>query len=734
MGHDNVVFSLKVLYFCLPVTESFFMKPLVTFAAALLILPASLTFSQAGPALGADFIFFRNGTNLSIHSADGDEEADPNDATEISLRYDYGDWYFPHFGWDRSVGVDMTANHNSGDVLHLRLRVDPANAGKADTFIMMEDKSNDQPEDLPMRLVWRIPESMRDGNWHDLDIPLPPMVCQDLADARASLTGLDQHWYYGGSWSNATQRVGGYDDDCAGTSDGAQYWKEFEWTNVWALGAFWDYNTGGGSIWIDDVYIGQTGLDLTVADAIPAAMDNISLDQTKFGNMVTWTTNPDFGGYRVYGSSMPITDLSMDNATTLGTLTSSDSSLMHYHQLLHPDLRPDSSMANMYAPHYAVTSLSQFGVENRDVSNSTLQADNGTVRISPIILELSADGEAMLLNSLSSGEASGMGFDDGWIPFWLGMGNYTLGDAAALPDDDDDLSGKFWLGYSEMNELWIYAEVLDDEVDLPSTGTTNPWEYDVIEMGWANYDLVASGGDPSFGSSHQDFARGMYADYAFRIAGRDGGASAFVEVSTPGVGQVGSAVYNPWMSNGVQIGYKILATIPLDAIQDPAAGDVVLDPPLGTDPWRIHAINIVLNDRDGGGRQSQVQTSLLPYANGQWWNTPAQWAPVAMAPRAGFPVAVDNEVPGEFTLDQNYPNPFNPSTNIRFSLPDAESVTLTVHDLLGRTVSTLLYNQTLNAGSHTVPFNGQGLASGMYIYRIQVGSTFTEARRMVLIK
>lgn len=89
-------------------------------------------------------------------------------------------------------------------------------------------------------------------------------------------------------------------------------------------------------------------------------------------------------------------------------------------------------------------------------------------------------------------------------------------------------------------------------------------------------------------------------------------------------------------------------------------------------------------------------------------------------------------LPKVFSLDQNYPNPFNPSTNINFALPQAAKVSLTIYDMLGRKVATLL-NEQRPAGRHTVQFDASSLASGMYIYRIEAAS-FTSTKKMLLIK
>ncbi len=91
-----------------------------------------------------------------------------------------------------------------------------------------------------------------------------------------------------------------------------------------------------------------------------------------------------------------------------------------------------------------------------------------------------------------------------------------------------------------------------------------------------------------------------------------------------------------------------------------------------------------------------------------------------------------NTHPGNFTLLQNYPNPFNPSTTIRFSLRQSEHLTLKVLDVLGREVATLMEGE-LNAGEHSVVFDGKNLPCGVYFYRLQAGE-FAHLRKMVVLK
>ena len=103
--------------------------------------------------------------------------------------------------------------------------------------------------------------------------------------------------------------------------------------------------------------------------------------------------------------------------------------------------------------------------------------------------------------------------------------------------------------------------------------------------------------------------------------------------------------------------------------------------------------------------------------------------------------SINNEVAEEpvnsFILNQNYPNPFNPSTRISWQSPISEWNTLKVYDILGNEVVTLV-DELLSAGRHEVEFSTNNtsttnVASGIYFYRLQVGS-FVKTKKMVLMK
>lgn len=103
-----------------------------------------------------------------------------------------------------------------------------------------------------------------------------------------------------------------------------------------------------------------------------------------------------------------------------------------------------------------------------------------------------------------------------------------------------------------------------------------------------------------------------------------------------------------------------------------------------------------------------------------------------LSPTNGLDETSESMLPTEVALRQNYPNPFNPTTTIQFELPSETSVRLQVFDVTGRLVTTLV-DGSMSAGVHRAVLNGTQLASGIYLYRLETG-TSTITKKLVLIK
>jgi len=132
--------------------------------------------------------------------------------------------------------------------------------------------------------------------------------------------------------------------------------------------------------------------------------------------------------------------------------------------------------------------------------------------------------------------------------------------------------------------------------------------------------------------------------------------------------------------------------------------------PLNTYYWSVE-----VQDLEGEIAYSSVQTFQVDYVMG-----------------------IDGSmIPMEFALLQNYPNPFNPVTTLRYDIPENSHVTITIYDMLGRQVKTLI-NQTQDAGYRSVIWDatndyGKPVSAGIYLYQIQAGE-YISTKKMVLLK
>ena len=94
--------------------------------------------------------------------------------------------------------------------------------------------------------------------------------------------------------------------------------------------------------------------------------------------------------------------------------------------------------------------------------------------------------------------------------------------------------------------------------------------------------------------------------------------------------------------------------------------------------------------------------------------------------------------PEAFALADNFPNPFNPATTIKYELPQAADVELTVYNVVGQAVRTLVAEYQ-SAGRYAVEWDatndsGHSLSSGLYFYRLQAGEAFLEVKKMLLLR
>ena len=99
---------------------------------------------------------------------------------------------------------------------------------------------------------------------------------------------------------------------------------------------------------------------------------------------------------------------------------------------------------------------------------------------------------------------------------------------------------------------------------------------------------------------------------------------------------------------------------------------------------------------------------------------------------AGLGISDDAPIASRYELGQNYPNPFNPTTHIRFNIPETANAKLTVFNVMGEEVATLV-NGVMQAGGHTVSWNAASMPTGVYFYQLESGN-FSQTKKLLLVK
>lgn len=127
-----------------------------------------------------------------------------------------------------------------------------------------------------------------------------------------------------------------------------------------------------------------------------------------------------------------------------------------------------------------------------------------------------------------------------------------------------------------------------------------------------------------------------------------------------------------------------------------------------------------------------IHDGLSASATGFWYTTLDEVTVVSSSIEK-----LGEEIPVEYELQQNYPNPFNPTTKIKYGLPESARVSVTIYNILGQLVSTLIHKEQL-AGYYEVNWDartdtGATLPSGVYFYRVET-KNFSDTRSMVFQK
>ena len=316
--------------------------------------------------------------------------------------------------------------------------------------------------------------------------------------------------------------------------------------------------------------------------------------------------------------------------------------------------------------------------------------------------------------SPESAPVLGEGMDDIWQKADL---YEMLNSHATDPSSPDDFSATFAIMYNE-SYLYFLWDVNDDTILVEeSVGYDYTWE-DGPKWWWDDAVTIMCGQD-LFWWPIIEFAwapmNGHEMKARFADTGKDengGNASKPVDPS------YSDMVFTPKIEDADTIGYYAEARISWGAFTyedgDLKAGDEF-------------QMDVRARDDDNGEKHDHLLAFAGPKPNKNF--TDMGWVILDENTGTGVQSALQ---PNEFHLKQNYPNPFNPVTTISYSISASDNVTLTVHNLKGECVETLV-REYQTPGEYSVSFNASGLASGVYFYSLTTAG-HQQKKRMLLLK
>lgn len=472
----------------------------------------------------------------------------------------------------------------------------------------------------------------------------------------------------------------------------------------------------------------------------PDSPSNVSVSiDTVTRNLVVWTDESSVSGetYNIYFSDSPIVDVS-----AVGVVKAGRNVAEGVESFLHVLYTAQTSGPISY--YYAVTSVSSSDEENVAVSggvNATTSATENDAIATGMIALISTP--VVLDGDISE-------FTSQTIPFVMDTTNSWVGGEVT---DDTDLSGKCYL-MVDADNLYFAANVTDEALVQNFTGF-GTWNGDSYELHIGLYPL------PGVLDHNQRFKRGPEPDYQFRLSINE---ETWLHVRWPGLADSGSpnhvVSYVDLVIAPRQGGYFMEAVIPLaDLIADPfmqshpGGADSLFVPEVGM----VLPVDFTLNDADVDVYEGHEYFFWEGPSIPRPFESPQVWSQAIIALPQTLTVAVRSEdgrssLPDNFTLSASFPNPFKTSssasgfataarstgrTSIRYTLSQAENISLKIYNILGREVATLVQGR-VPAGQHSVSWDGRNrfqniVPTGMYFYRLQVGGS-VKTRKLLLLK
>ncbi len=541
------------------------------------------------------------------------------------------------------------------------------------------------PADMPVMESSQISISIRNGDWTELKFPI---VAAAATPGDSAVVGQWNTLEY----DLAAKYALGELDPGAATSLDIQV--QFDATVPdWTGDIYWDNFMLHG-------LTEPVGEFVSPVTTVEESYYQLALDSVQV-NMINWVDLTVANiTYNLYMSSAEITDLTADGVVKIaGDIPGGTETWMH---------RPYAASADAATYYYAVTAM------NLSEEESALRTEATT-------------GPATCIPSMVATIVYAPNFSSEFSHDGLNSEFLQFSEFEILPESAGDANADGWNHESadlmwkttlvmDDDYLYISADVTDDELSLEMQA----WQGDALEFFFGIYD-------------GRDLAE-WHAQGQLDVEGSGDNRIAFMANGT-----MQKNGYIPWDWPGVELvsfqkltfdGYIIEARLDLDSVS--VAGET-FEPMIGMMmPFRIDGND---NDPTQGDETRTLSSGWGSVSNPENWLRPHSWGWAQIV----SPTGVDQtlEVPYEYRLSNAYPNPFNPVANLQYEVPEATEVKLTIYNLMGQEVRTLV-NDMAQPGVHNIQWNtldnkGRAVASGVYLYRLETAE-FTQTMKMTLLR